>query len=137
MSAGPVESRREESSMAIQALFLVLMSLASGPVVAAEVSREDWVEGMQATIPTLFCQRDQYFRQCFRVDAIECETLAASSVRNCLASLGESLPAVLQQPRDGTHWGSRVGQCAGTAYELALMDKRLSNPRCDDVNNWR
>lgn len=103
---------------------------------AQEVTKKQWIAGMKTALPAHFCQQSQYFRQCFDVSANKCEEVAASSTRICLSELGNQIPNVLVQPKDGTHWGAKVGQCAGTTYETVLKKKRISNSKCNDISNW-
>jgi hypothetical protein len=92
---------------------------------------------MSTALPAYFCQPSQYFRQCFRVAASECEEVAASATRVCLDKHKADIPAVLVQPKDGTRLGNLIGSCAGGTYEVVLAKKRLSNAKCNDPANWQ
>ncbi|MCG7965234.1 MAG: hypothetical protein JAY73_05930 [Candidatus Thiodiazotropha taylori] len=111
--------------------------IASLPTHAQEVPKERWVNAMKTAIPAYFCQEAQYFRQCFNVTITECEEVAASATRICLNDLNAQFPNILVQPRDGTLWGNKVGTCAGTAYETSLIEKRISNKKCNNISNWK
>jgi hypothetical protein len=104
---------------------------------ATEVSKSDWFNGMSTVLPTAFCNSNQYFRQCFRVSAQECEETAASATRICLNKYSKEIPETLMQPKDGTHWGTVIGNCAGEAYEITLSQKRINNAKCNDISNWQ
>jgi len=104
---------------------------------AVEVSKSDWYNGMSTVLPTAFCSSSQYFRQCFRVSAQECEETAASATRICLNKNDKNIPDTLVQPKDGIHWGTIIGTCAGEAYEITLIKKRINNTKCNDVRNWQ
>jgi hypothetical protein len=104
---------------------------------ATQVSKTNWLSAMETALPEAFCNPSQYFRQCFSVSARECEEVAASTTRICLSQNKAKIPDVLNQPKDGTHWGSIVGRCAGIAYELSLKKKRISNAKCNDASNWQ
>lgn len=108
-----------------------------GAANAAQVSKERWLSAMETALPPAFCKETQYFRQCFKVSARECEQVAASTTRVCLDKYKSQMPAVFNQPQDGTKWGRMVGACAGNAYEMTLIKKRINNNKCNDVNNWR
>jgi len=115
-------------------LYILISSTA---VIANEVSREDWINGMSSALPAYFCKADQYFRQCFNVTQIECEETALSTTRICLAQNKNKIPSRLRQPEDGAQWGTAVGSCAGSAYEVALQKKRINNSKCNNPNNWK
>lgn len=115
-------------------IFVLFTSIAANP---EEVSKDVWIDRMSAALPTAFCQRDQYFRQCFDVSQTECEETAMSATRVCLQKYKDKIPNILVQPQDGAYWGRTIGSCAGEAYEMTLLKKRISNKRCNDPNNWR
>ncbi len=104
---------------------------------AVEVSKSDWYNAMSTALPTAFCNSGQYFRKCFSVSAQECEETAASATRVCLNKNDNDIPDILVQPKDGTHWGTVIGTCAGEAYEITLTKKRISSEKCNDVSNWQ
>jgi hypothetical protein len=114
---------------------LLLASLANSAY-ADQVKREDWIDAMKSALPMAFCAPEQYFRQCFQVTAEECEQAAAAATRICLNKNLKDFPAVFNQPDDGSHWGSVVGSCAGEAYEIHLMKKRINNKACNTPENW-
>lgn len=117
----------------------IAVSIAIVPVTACanEISREDWINSMSATLPALFCQPEMYFRQCFNVTQTKCEETALSVTRICLEKNKDKIPETLQQPQDGTSWGTVVGACAGESFELVLQKNRISNQKCDDPSNWQ
>ena len=115
--------------------FIALLSPLSSN--AVEVSKADWYNGMSTALPTVFCNSNQYFRQCFSVSAQKCEETAASATRVCLNKNDKDIPSILVQPKDGTHWGTVIGKCAGEAYEITLIKKRINNAKCNDVSNWQ
>ena len=118
-------------------LLVVFFLLISTSANSAEVSKEAWINSMSTALPTAFCQTNQYFRQCFNVSQTECEETAMSATRVCLKKYKDKIPDTLTQPKDGTYWGRIVGRCAGEAYEITLLKKRISNQRCNDPNSWK
>lgn len=107
------------------------------PAMANEVSREDWMNGMATALPAYFCKSDQYFRQCFNVTQIECEEMALSTTRICLAQNKNKLPAKLAMPDDGRQWGTVIGRCAGSAYGVSLHKKAVNSSKCNNADNWK
>lgn len=104
---------------------------------AATVIKAEWIDSMSTVLPTAFCSAPQYFRQCFDVTAAQCEETAASATRICLARYKDEIPAVLNQPQDGTRWGTTIGTCAGQAYEATLLKQRRNDAKCNDPGRWR
>jgi hypothetical protein len=45
------------------------------------------------------------------------------------------MPAVFTR-EDGRQWGGVVGGCAGEAYEISLINRRIDSDRCNDAKNW-
>lgn len=118
-------------------LTLIIISMASLAFAQeSTISRQAWINGMQDKLPAAFCQEKQYFRQCFTVTETECLRVASNATTVCLGSKQKEIPDELVQPKDGSHWGGIVGECAGNAYEAALLEKRINSDKCNDVNNW-
>ena len=115
-------------------LFLLTLPFSTN---ALEVSKKSWIEGMTSALPTAFCNSSQYFRQCFHITAIECEETALSATRICIKENEDKIPDTLVQPEDGRKWGTKIGSCAGKAYELSLIKKRINNARCNNASNWQ
>lgn len=134
MKPTPTIAMSREVARALALALVLALPLGAG---AAEVAKAVWMDSMSTALPTMFCGQSMYFRQCFNVTAPECEATAASATRVCLAKSQAQIPDVLVQPKDGTQWGTVVGQCAGEAYEITLVKKRISNARCNDPANWR
>lgn len=118
-----------KSMLLIALLFPLLTS-------AKDVTKSDWIKAMSTALPTALCNSKQYFRQCFKVTVQECEETAASATRICLNKYKKDIPNTLTQPKDGSHWGGIMGACAGEAYEITLIKKRISNAKCNNVKNW-
>ncbi|MFO8052734.1 MAG: hypothetical protein R6U54_02075 [Candidatus Omnitrophota bacterium] len=106
-------------------------------VSAEEVPKDSWVDSVSTALPTAFCQSHQYFRQCFKISQVECEETATSATRVCINKFKDKIPNVLQQPEDGNYWGSIIGKCTGETLETTLIKKRISNPKCDNPDNWK
>lgn len=116
-------------------LALALMVIAM-PAMANSVSKEQWIERMETALPAYFCAPEQYFRQCYKVSAKQCEEAASSVGRICLNKYKDQIPDFLRQPQEGSKWGEVVGSCAGEAYDMLMIEKRTGDPKCDDASNW-
>jgi hypothetical protein len=113
------------------AALLMLLALPA----QAEVGRDAWVDSMSTALPTAFCQSQQYFMQCFKVSQQECVDSATAATRVCLEKNRSKMPAVFTR-EDGRQWGGVVGGCAGEAYEISLINRRIDSDRCNDPKNW-
>ena len=100
------------------------------------VDRDVWIAQFSVALPVALCRDNFYFRSCFTVTAEECERTVASATRVCLAKFKKQLPEKFHQPDEGTEWGSKIGNCVGTAYEIALPSHRISNAKCNDASQW-
>ena len=116
---------------------IIFIAVSLNQAAAQNVSKDQWLTVMKTALPAALCNSAQYFRQCFDVTAMECEEAAASTTRICLADLESNIPEILVQPRDGTYWGSKVGECSGNAYEVSLIKKRITSAKCNDISNWQ
>jgi hypothetical protein len=104
--------------------------------VTAIVDRDVWIAQFEMALPVALCRDNFYFRACFTVTPEECERTAASATRVCVAKFKKQLPEKFHQPDEGTEWGSKIGNCVGTAYEVALPSHRISNAKCNDASQW-
>ncbi len=120
----------------ISMLILVVAGM-SATANANEVAKDKWLDGMSTALPTAFCNSDQYFRKCFKISQQQCIETATSATQVCLNKYSKDIPKTLIQPKDGTHWGTLVGRCAGEAFEVSLLKKRIHNENCDNVENWK
>jgi hypothetical protein len=118
---------------AIPVLVLMLVTFAFGSAGCKQASKKRWISEMSEKLPGELCKEGTYFRECFRVDRAECEKVAQRTTDKCLEQYRSQIPRILKQPRDGRHWGGKVGACAGTAYEKQLLHKRHITPKCAQV----
>ncbi len=110
---------------------------ASAELAAQTVSRMDWLVSTMTSLPTAMCQADQYFRQCFGVSEDKCMEVMRLATRSCLDEHEAELPIVFVLPRDGARWGTVVGSCAGSGYEVTLKGRRRNDlKRCNDLQTW-
>jgi len=125
------------STRALRIALLLSIGLWCGAASAAEVARSVWIEKMETVLPTLFCQPESFFRQCFTLTAAQCEETAASTARVCLKKLSPKMPDPLVLPDDGQKWGTEVGKCAGESYEIANHKKKKQTAKCNDPSAWK
>lgn len=120
-----------------QPLITLTLFVLITPVSANEISKADWIQAMETALPAAFCKPKEYFRQCYTISAIECEETAASTTRICLKKFKEQIPDTLIQPNDGAQWGTKVGECAGAAFDLSMSESRIDSDLCNDPANWQ
>lgn len=100
------------------------------------LDRDAWTNQFEAALPVALCNDGTYFRSCFAVTAAECERTAASATRACLRQVRKQLPREFHQPDDGRVWGTKLGACAGTSYDVTLAARKTQSPRCNDPSAW-
>ena len=105
---------------------LATLALALGSSGAEAVPLEQWQSAVEAQLPVLMSANPP-FTLCFNEDRMECEEVARSKVRECVAHAGV--------PRDfpkskGAHWGGKVGECVGIETEKALTKKEPKPRGC-------
>lgn len=119
-------------------LFTFLFCSLSGAKIFAEEGhpKKAWIDAVSTALPTLFCEEKQFFRQCFKVSQEECEKGAASATRVCLNKYEKEMPEKFTREL-GKKWGEKVGSCAGSTYEIALVEKKRSDKKCSDPKFWQ
>lgn len=118
-------------------LLITLLTLMTANTYAVEVTKQDWIAGMNNALPSVFCEASTYFRQCFDASAEKCQEITASATQKCLTKNADDIPNTLTQPEDAQHWGTIIGSCAGEAYEMTLAKQKIANEKCDDIDNWK
>jgi hypothetical protein len=106
-------------------------------VIACSPSKQQFIEQFEPATVALFCQPDQYFRQCFEVTEGECRELAKRTIRGCIERFEPTMPERFDS-QSGEQVGRAIGECAGRDYEntLAQRNKRISSARCNDPAVW-
>ncbi len=115
---------------------VVGVALSSSAAAGGKVSKADWVEAMKSALPGALCPAGGYFLSCFKMTSQECQDVALTATKKCLASLDDKFPAEFHQPDDGRKWGTQVGTCTGEGMELALKGKKNDTAKCNDPGAW-
>jgi hypothetical protein len=113
---------------------IVVLSLAT-IISAQEISKSDWIKYMQNALPGIFCQQDQYFRQCFNTTGSDCLQIMREASIECLNKEQKNLPATLTS-QTGEQWGNIIGTCVGAKYEQKLQNKKSKAPNCYNPSHW-
>jgi hypothetical protein len=92
---------------------------------------------MRNILPASFCKDGTYFRECFEAKATVCHSTATKATESCLRQFEPEIPKQLQQPKDGSFWGNKIGVCAGTIFELTLKQSRINDAKCNDPAHWK
>ena len=116
--------------------FLPIFLCLSWQAQAQGITKSAWIEGMSTNLPAIFCQPNQYFRQCYRVSAQKCEEVAASTTRICLNKFSSQMPAIFNQRQQTENWGGTIGKCAGEAYATVLRKEFIDTAKCNDPQVW-
>ncbi len=86
-------------------------------------------------LPTDLCKSEQYFRACFQVTEERCKQVVTEELDKCVTIHAATLPLV-RDGQTGAAAGRVLGQCAGTAYDVRLIGKRIQSKRCNDPSQW-
>lgn len=106
---------------------------------AAEVvlSKSQFIDYMKTALPNAFCAEKQYFRKCFKVTEDVCLSEAMRATKVCILSMEGEMPEKFHQPKDGADWGTKMGTCAGTNYEVSLTKSKIDSADCKDPSKWK
>lgn len=102
---------------------------------AEKMEKSALMDHMKHTLPEHFCKGGSYFTECFSVDNNQCQQAIKSAYNGCVEKHGSAIPASLSQG-EVADWGNKIGSCAGSKYESDLAAKRISNARCNNIDNW-
>jgi Asp-tRNA(Asn)/Glu-tRNA(Gln) amidotransferase B subunit len=93
-------------------------------------SKKSWVDNVEKTLPTLLCDKNQYFVQCFQVTENECVDFTKLLVRACLNNVSLALPQQMNN-QQGEYWGQMVGRCTYDLYTKYMQEKKRQTPNCN------
>ena len=94
--------------------------------------KKDWIAHINNSLPGLLCDHNQYFVQCFQVNAKECTEFTQLLVQACLNNVALALPPELD-PQQGEYWGQIVGRCSYDLYEKFMHEKKRDLPNCNKI----
>jgi hypothetical protein len=114
-------------------LLLLLFSLHAESAVTKTKFIEEFVSGL----PTSFCESSTYFRKCFQLEEKDCKKKSALYVKSCVTEMEKELPTSFAAVADGKKWGEKLGECAGTKFEMEQKEKKISSQDCSDPKKWK
>lgn len=97
---------------------------------AKHVSKKNWMENLQNTLPGMLCQDNQHFMTCFSTTKKECLDYNKLFVQACLNNVALALPAELNA-EEASHWGAVIGKCTFDLYEKFMQTKKSKKPECN------
>lgn len=103
------------------------------------MTRAEWTARFVPGYLEVSCRDGFFFRECFTdVDRPDCEREMTRHIANCVADSTVDIPAQITSAELSRQATLRVGRCAGTRYEEALMDAGsfVDSDLCNDPSNW-
>ncbi len=99
-------------------------------VTGKHVSKKQWMENLQNTLPNILCEDNQHFMACFSTTKKECLAYNKLFVQACLNNVALALPAELNA-EEASHWGAVMGKCTFDLYEKFMQAKKSKKPECN------
>jgi hypothetical protein len=139
-AAGPRENFMRKIAITLTLLMISFFQAAnaSEPVTKAPakennlVAKKVWMENIQNKLPTLLCEKDEYFMKCFSVTQNECIDFNKLFVQACLNNVALALPAELNDEHS-KRWGAVIGKCSLDLFEKFLSSKKQNLAECKVV----
>ncbi|MFT5358628.1 MAG: hypothetical protein ACI9KE_005867 [Polyangiales bacterium] len=103
------------------------------------MTRAEWTARFVPGYLEVSCRDGFFFRECFTdVDRPDCELEMTRHIAACVADSTVDIPAQITSAELSRQATLRVGRCAGTRYEEALMDAGtfVDSDLCNDPSNW-
>lgn len=103
------------------------------------MTRAEWTARFVPGYLEVSCRDGFFFRECFTdVDRPACEREMTTRIAECVADATVDIPAQITSAEISRQATLRVGRCAGTRYEEALMEAGsfIDSERCNDPSNW-
>lgn len=109
------------------------------PVQRPGMTRAEWTARFVPGYLEVSCRDGFFFRECFAdVDRADCEREMTRHIADCVSDASVDIPAQITSAEISRQATLRVGRCAGTRYEEALMDAGtfIDSDLCNDPSNW-
>lgn len=119
-------------------LFLFLFVLGSFTLTLAE--KRDFKKEMYTTLitdaPIKFCQPNLLFRECYQVTEAECKDIITLSMKACYKTFENNISDDLTM-KQLIAQGGKIGECAGTLYEVILTKASKRDEECLKNPKWK
>jgi hypothetical protein len=93
------------------------------------VYRSEWMQAVSDELSPIACTPTQIFGLCYDISLNECDIVVENETNRCLNEYSDSIPGILDQPVDGSQWGSVIGGCMGDAFSGVLAEWK--DPQCN------
>ena len=108
--------------------FLFLYSLAQ----AGDLTQEQWIDYMTKNLPIVFCNPNQYYRECFEFTQEECRENITFAIENCIDKNLDQMPEMFTI-KSSRKWGSILEKCVDEEYVNTYSDQRIDNEYCRSI----
>lgn len=133
----PIGSKNMKTILFLASLLAMVFSNSVLFAADIKVTRENWTSEMKNVLPAALCREGSYFMSCFKVDLAACLKAANSATQSCLSQYESQIPATLIQPKDGREWGSKIGSCSGSVYDVIQVKQKINSDKCNDPAQWQ
>ncbi len=101
---------------------LVLAPLILLPLYAVQITKANLIDKISIALPEKFCETNQPSRQCFKVSAQQCKSVAKSAILECIRINYSKISNILnmQQAQSVSYM---IGNCAGIKYSKKLENR--------------
>lgn len=103
------------------------------------MTRAEWTARFVPGYLEVSCRDGFFFRECFTdIDRADCEREMTARIAECVADATVDIPAQITSAEISRQATLRVGRCAGTRYEEALMEAGsfIDSDLCNDPSSW-
>ena len=123
-----INFRRKVIFMMIIMIIVFPLSLAK----TADLTQEQWINFMINSLPAVFCNPSQYYRECFEVIQDECKDTVTFAVINCIVNNVIEIPATFDL-KESRKWGSIIEKCVDQEYVDNHANQRIDNEYCNSI----
>ena len=86
-------------------------------------------------LPKVLCESKQLYRECYAVNAEECNTLITLSAEACWKTFEKKMTAD-KTLNELAEVGNQIGQCTGTLYDMMLQKAKKADLKCLNDSKW-
>jgi|HubBroStandDraft_1064217.scaffolds.fasta_scaffold32500_3 hypothetical protein len=121
---------------AMRCVTCTIIMAASSNADAPGITRAQWSDLLRARLPGLICTEHWYVRQCFSVNASECESEVVHDFDGCMQQYSDTMPQEMRSKEESAEWGKTITSCLGVHFEQKMKQHKKSSAQCATPGIW-
>ena len=116
-------------------IFVIIIALYSwGAEANPSATSQEWKKQMVKKLPSTLCEKNHYFKQCFKISKKTCSLQSKKLTVRCLRA--GSFPNPIDLTKEGITLSNQIGRCVGEGLERLFKNKKHQKKKCYEAHHW-